>query len=219
MGRCGQLLPSLPSGTDFPIESAHGFSKKENCRFVDLTTLLQLAKDGDDSARADVIRVAYDDLRRVAAVHMRDQQQDHTLSATALVHEAAIRILENRQVASENRAQFLSYASTAMRRILVDHARAHGAQKRKGDRQQLELDEAVVAANEQRDDILKLNEALQELTEMDPRSGQIVEMRYFGGMSLPEVAGAVGVSLSTVKRDWESAKAWLLCEISEGDAA
>ena len=184
-----------------------------------MTKLLKLAKNGDDKARADVIRVAYEDLRRVAQAQMRDQRQDHTLSSTALVHEVAVRILENGHVASENRAQFLAYASTAMRRILVDHARARGAQKRKANRQQLEFDEALVAASEQRDDFLRLNEALDELAEMDPRSGRIVEMRYFGGMSHSEVAAALEVSLSTVKRDWETAKAWLLCEISQGGSA
>jgi RNA polymerase sigma factor (TIGR02999 family) len=184
---------------------------------VDLTKLLRLAKNGDNEARADVIRVAYEDLRRVAEAHMRDQRENHTLTSTALVHEVAVHILEKGNVKSENRAQFLAYASTAMRRILVDHSRARGAQKRKGNRRKLELDEAFLAAAEQRDDFLRLNDALDGLVEMDPRSGQIVEMRYFGGMSLSEVAAALDVSLSTVKRDWENAKAWLLCEISQED--
>jgi RNA polymerase sigma factor (TIGR02999 family) len=113
----------------------------------------------------------------------------------------------------------LAYAATAMRRILVDHARERGAQKRGGNRRRLEFDEALVAASEQRDDFLRLNDALDALTQMDPRAGQVVEMRYFGGMSNPEVAAALGASLSTVKRDWETAKAWLLCEISQGDSA
>jgi RNA polymerase sigma factor (TIGR02999 family) len=179
---------------------------------------LKLARNGDDSARADIINVAYEDLRRVAQAQMRNQRKDHTLSSTALVHEVAIRILGNGAVAPENRTQFLSYAATAMRRILVDHARTQGAQKRKGNRQQLELDEALVAASEQKDDFLRLNEALNELIDVDPRLGRIVEMRYFGGMSYSEVATALGVSMSTVSRGWEAAKVWLLCEMSEGDS-
>ncbi len=94
----------------------------------------------------------------------------------------------------------------------------HGAQKRKGSRQQLKLEEALVAATEQRDDFLRLNDALVELSEMDPRSGQIVEMRYFGGMSYPEVAAALEVSISTVQREWRTAKTWLLCQISRADS-
>lgn len=185
---------------------------------MDLTRLLKLAKNGDDAARVNLIDVAYEDLRRLAQAQMRHQRKDHTLSATALVHEVAVRILGNGRVAPENRTQFLAYSATAMRRILVDHARTHGAQKRKGNRQQLELDEALVAASEQKDDFLRLHEALDELTDVDPRLGRIVEMRYFGGMSYSEVATALGVSMSTVSRGWETAKVWLLCEMSEGNS-
>ena len=185
---------------------------------MDLTELLKRAQNGDGAARADIIRVAYEDLRRVAQAQMRQQRQDHTLSSTALVHEVAIRLLGNGHVAPENRSQFLAYAATAMRRILVDHARMRGAQKRIGSRHKLEFDEALVAASEQRDDFLRLNEALDELAELQPRLSQIVEMRYFGGMSGAEVAAALNVSRSTVNRDWEAAKAWLLCEIRDEDA-
>ena len=193
--------------------------KSENGRQVDLTQLLFQAKNGDETARADIIRVAYEDLRRIAQAQMRHQRQDHTLSSTALVHEVAIRFLKNGRVAPENRVEFLAYASTAMRRILVDHARTQGAQKRKGNRQQLALDEALVAASEQKDDFLRLNEALDELADMEPRLGKIVEMRYFGGMTHSEVAAALDVSVSTVNRGWETAKAWLLCEVTEGESA
>ena len=168
---------------------------------MDLTQLLQRAKNGDDTARADIIRVAYEDLRRVAQAQMRDQPLNHTLSSTALVHEVAVRLLEKGCVEPVNRPQFLAYAATAMRRVLIDHARTRGAQKRKGSRKQLKLEESLVAATEQRDDFLRLNEALDELVEMDPRSGLIVEMRYFGGMSYPEVATALEVSISTVQRE------------------
>ena len=186
---------------------------------MDLTQLLLRAKNGDDDARADIVRVAYEDLRRVAQAQMRDQPLNHTLSSTALVHEVAVRLLEKGQVESVNRSQFLAYAATAMRRILIDHARTRGAQKRKGSRTQLQLDEALIAAREQSDDFLRLNEALDELVEMDPRSAQIVEMRYFGGMSYPEVAATLEVSISTVQREWKTAKAWLLCQVSQGDSA
>ena len=186
---------------------------------MDLTQLLQRAKNGDDTARADIIRVAYEDLRRVAQAQMRNERPNHTLSSTALVHEVAVRLLEKEGVEATNRAQFLAYAATAMRRVLIDHARTRGAQKRQGSRQQLKLEEAWVAATEQSEDFLGLNEALDKLAEMDPRSSQIVEMRYFGGMTYPDVAAALGVSISTVQREWRTAKAWLLGQIRREDFA
>jgi RNA polymerase sigma factor (TIGR02999 family) len=185
---------------------------------VDLTKLLQLAKNGDEAARANIIQAAYLDLRRVADAQMRNQRKDHTLSSTALVHEMAIRLLGCEQFTPENRTQFLAYAATAMRRILVDHARKNHAQKRNANRQRLEFDEALVAASEQSEDFIRLNEALNALTAVDPRMGRIVEMRYFGGMSYAEVATALGISMSTVSRDWEAAKIWLLCEMIEGNS-
>ena len=185
----------------------------------DLTLLLNRAKNGDDAARADIVRVAYEDLRRVAKAQMNDERQNHTLSSTALVHEMAVRLLEKGDVQAVNRAQFLAYAATAMRRVLIDHARTRGAQKRQGNRQQLKLDEALVAASEQSEDFLCINRALEELAKVDPRSSQIVEMRYFGGMSYPEVAAALDVSISTVQREWKTAKAWLLCQIRRDEVA
>jgi RNA polymerase sigma-70 factor (ECF subfamily) len=186
---------------------------------VDLTQLLNRAKNGDDAARADIIRVAYDDLRRIARAQMHDERQNHTLSSTALVHEMALRLLEKGGVQAVNRAQFLAYAATAMRRVLIDHARTRGAQKRQGNRQQLKLDEALVAASEQSEDFLCINAALEKLAKVDPRSSQIVEMRYFGGMSYPDVAAALDVSISTVQREWKTAKAWLLCQIRRDEFA
>ena len=186
---------------------------------MDLTQLLTRAKTGDNAARADIIRVAYEDLRRVAKAQMHDERQNHTLSSTALVHEMAVRVLEKGDVQAVNRAQFLAYAATAMRRVLIDHARTRGAQKRQGSRQQLKLEEALVAASEQREDFLCINEALDKLAEMDPRSSQIVEMRYFGGMSYSDVAAALEVSVSTVQREWKAAKAWLLLQIRREESA
>lgn len=185
---------------------------------MDVTQLLLRAKQGDSDARAELVRAAYEDLRRLARRQMRDQPLDHTLTSTALVHEVSAKILEKSGVAPESRGEFLAFAATAMRNVLIDHARSKGRQKRGGQRRKLQLEEALVAAEQQPEELLHLDEALSRLAEIDRRRSQVVEMRYFGGMTIGEVGTALGVSPATVKRDWEVAKLWLLRELKQGDS-
>ena len=185
---------------------------------MELSDILRTANHGDEKARGQLIQSAYEELRKLANQKMQSQEQNHTLTATALVNEASIKLLDASHVPFENRKQFFAYASTAMRRLLIDHARGKGRQRRGGDKKKFSFDEALVACQEQRDDILALNEALDHLAELKPRCAQVVEMRYFGGMSNQEVADSLGVSLATVKRDWEVAKCWLLCELSNDES-
>lgn len=183
---------------------------------MELSQLLQRAKQGDQAARGDLVRVAYEDLRRLARGQMSQQRPDHSLTATALVHEVSARLLEKSQVPSSSRGEFMAYAATAMRRVLIDHARAKGSQKRGGRQQKLQLDAALTAAEEQPSELLELDEALRQLQEVDPRRSQVVEMRYFAGMSIEEVAESLAISPATVKRDWTVAKMWLARELNGG---
>ena len=185
---------------------------------MDFTQLLTRANTGDSDARANLINAAYEDLRRIAAVHMNDEQANHTLSATALVHEVAIKLLGNAALPPSNRAQFLAYASKAMRNLLVDYARTRGRQKRGGNRNKVSLQDAFVASQEQSEDFLELNAALERLSEIDDRKANVVEMRYFGGLSIEETSAALEISPATVKRDWEVARTWLLKEIISEDS-
>ena len=183
---------------------------------MDISQILQSAADGDPDARAKVIETAYDRLRELAASRMADQRQDHTLTATALVHEVSMRFLQESNALPTSRGAFIAYSARAMRNYLIDHARTKGRQKRGGDRNKLTFDEAFHAAEEQRDDLLALNEALQALAEAEPRKASVVELRYFGGLSNQEVAEALKISLATVKRDWEVAKTWLMHQLRSG---
>ena len=180
---------------------------------MDLSELLQKAKQGDHEARTDLVRVAYDDLRRLAKKQMLGERPDHSLTATALVHEVSARLLEQSQVPSQSRGEFLAYAATAMRNVLINHARAKKSTKRGGKGRKLQLEEAFTAAEEQPAELIELHDALTRLAEFDPRRSQVVEMRYFGSLSIEEVASALGTSPATVKRDWNVAKLWLAREL------
>lgn len=182
---------------------------------MDLSELLQQAKQGDGTARADLVRVAYDDLRRLAKRQMQNERPDHTLTATALVHEVSARLLEQSQVPSRSKGEFMAYAATAMRNMLIDHARSKQTDKRGGQARKIQLEEAFTAANEQPEQLLELDDALKRLAEFDARRSQVVEMRYFAGMSIDEVASALETSPATVKRDWNVAKMWLARELSQ----
>ena len=184
---------------------------------MDITQILQQAESGDASARANLIQAAYEDLRRLAAAKMGGQSPDHTLTSTALVHEVSVRLLTETQLPMESRGQFFAYASRAMRNYLIDHARTKGCQKRGGDKKKFSFDEAIIASTEQRDDFLALNDALETLAKVDERKAQLVEMRYFGGLSNQEISDGLNISLATVKRDWIAAKAWLLTELRADD--
>lgn len=180
---------------------------------MNVTQLLERATQGDSYARGELIRATYDQLRVLAAVRMRTERPDHTLTATALVHEVSLQLLEKENLSVNTRGQFLAYAAKAMRNLLVDHARARGRQKRGGDGQKLTLDEALVASEEQNQELLELHEALERFQEIDPRKSQVVELRYFGGLSIDETADILGISPATVKRDWDVARTWLLREL------
>jgi RNA polymerase sigma-70 factor (ECF subfamily) len=162
---------------------------------------------------AEALPQVYNELREVAGVYLRRERPNHTLQPTALVHEAYLRLRDQRNVDWSNRAQFLGVAARMMRRILVDHALARRAAKRGSDATRVSLDIALEVFQEQDLSALEVNRALQELEVLDPRQGQIVEMRFFGGMTVTEIAEALGVSTPTVKREWALAKLWLECEM------
>jgi RNA polymerase sigma factor (TIGR02999 family) len=174
----------------------------------DVTALLRAWGKGDEGARDQLLPLIYGELRRRAAAHLRRERREHSLQPTALVHEAYLRLVDQ-QVTWQNRAHFFGLASEMMRRILVDHARTRKRGKRDGTWTRVELDEAV-AIEEQRDvDLVSLDRALQELSQLDPRHGRVVELRFFGGLTLEETAEVLGASAATVKRDWSLARAWL----------
>lgn len=181
---------------------------------MNLTEILKSAASGDSKARADLIEIAYQDLKRLAHARMRSERPDHTLTATALVNEVSIKLLNESQINVTSGKQFFAYASAAMRNYLVDHARSKASHKRGGTRKKFGFDEAIVACQTQSDDFVALHDALCKLNDIEPRKAQVVEMRYFGGLSNQEVSEALDVSLATVKRDWAVAKSWLICELS-----
>ena len=158
--------------------------------------------------------MVYKELRNLAARYLRRERSDHTLQSTALVHEAYLRLIDQNQVQWQNRAHFFGVAAQMIRRILVDHARTRHAQKRGGNAQKLSLDEAI-GLPEQRDlDIIALDDALKLLAELDPQQSKVIELRFFGGLSIEETAEAIGISPATVKREWVTARAWLLRQLT-----
>jgi len=188
--------------------------KKTTMDAPDVTRLLRNWSGGDTHALDQLTPVVYDELRRLAASYMRRERQDHTLQSTALVNEAYLKLVDQKNVVWQNRAHFFGIAAQMIRRILVDHARAHKAEKRGGGAGVLSLDEAIGVPEKRDVEILALNDALTRLTEMDPQQGRIVELRFFTGLSIEETAEVVGVSPATVKREWAAARAWLFREIS-----
>ena len=170
--------------------------------------------DGDQAALDRLMPLVYDELRRVAHHYMRREHPGHTLQTTALVDEAYLRLVDQTHTHWSSRAQFFAIASQLMRRILVDHARSHLYAKRGGGARKVALDEVAVLSPERGADLIALDDALKCLSSVDPRKSRIVELRYFGGLSVEETAKILGVSAITVKRDWLVAKAWLRREIS-----
>ena len=160
-----------------------------------------------------LLPLVHEELRRLAGRHMRHERPGHTLQASALVNEAYLRLIEVKQVQWQNRAHFFAMASRLMRRILVDAARAKGYQKRNAGGQKVSLDEAVAVATTPSQDFVALDDALKALEAVDPRKCKVVEMRFFGGMSVEETAAALHLSVGTIKRDWRLAKAWLAREL------
>lgn len=197
---------------------------------VSVTQLLADWGNGNEKALAELMPLVYGELRRLAQSHLRRERPDHTLQRTALVHEAFIRLINQKDVNWQGRSHFLSLASRLMRRILVDHARAKLAAKRGDGAVAVDLDEAIAALDAEdaqawaggagliaddgdKVDLVALNDALARLEEMDPQQGKIVELRYFGGLTIEETADVLSISPATVKRDWAVAKAWLRREL------
>ncbi|PYV64518.1 MAG: RNA polymerase subunit sigma-70 [Acidobacteria bacterium] len=175
----------------------------------EVTELLVAWSEGDRAALDQLTPLVYEELHRLARNHMSRERQGHTLQTSALVNEAYLRLIDQKNVRWQNRAQFFSIASRLMRRILVDHARSHRYAKRGGDIRRVSLDEAAVLAQESAAELVALDDALKSLAALDPRKCQVVELRFFGGMSVEESAEVLGVSVVTVMRDWSTAKAWL----------
>ena len=181
----------------------------------EVTLLLTALTRGDDGAASKLIPVVYAELRRLAGSYMRRERVDHTLQATALVHEAYLKLIEQRSANWQSRAHFFGVAAQLMRRILIDHARGHTRQKRGGEQKKVSLDEAFVFSEKQADELLAVDDSLNRLAEIDPRQARVVELRFFGGLSVEEAAEVLGVSPKTVKRDWSVAKAWLYADLKE----
>lgn len=184
----------------------------------DVTQLLANWGQGSLEAREELIPLVYQELRSLASSYLRRERPDHTLQPTALVHEAYIRLVDQRNVTWENRHHFFGAAAQLMRRILVDHARSHLAEKRGSGMAKVALTEAIAMSQEQPAQMLVLNDCLTRLAAIDPQQGQIVELRVFGGLKVEEITAIMGISSSTVKRDWALAKAWLSREISSAEA-
>ena len=177
-----------------------------------ITLLLDSISENPETTPAKLLELVYDDLRRLAAAYMKNERDDHTLQPTALVHEAFIRSVDWKNVKWENRAQFFAVTAQMMRNILVDYARNRSAQKRQSE-QKIQLDEAISFTNEKELDLLKLEEALQALEKMDARQSKIIELRFFGGLSIEETAHVLKVSQTTIKREWQFARTWLQREM------
>lgn len=189
--------------------------KRDDREHTDVTTLLRRINAGDAAAESEILPLVYKELRAIAGNHMRHERKDHTLQATVLVHEAFMKLTANCKVDWQNRAHFFALASRAMRHVLIDYARAGLANKRPGAHQQVELVSGLAAVQEQSVDILALDEALERLVKWDPRKTQIVEMRFFAGLSFGEIAETLGISTRTAKREWMMARAWLHVELTK----
>ena len=184
----------------------------------EVTRILAAIERGDACAVNELLPMVYDQLRREAQRHMAGERSDHTLQATALVHEAYLRLVGDRRIPWKNRAHFYAAAAEAMRRILLDHAKARGREKRGGGRKRVPLSVADIAESWNFEETLSLDEALRRLVDRDPNIGRVVELRFFAGLSIDDTAQALGVSKATVKRRWEFGRTWLYRELTrDGD--
>lgn len=180
----------------------------------EVTQLLIAWSNGEEEALEKLVPLVYDELRRIARRYMKHEPAGHTLQTTALVNEAYLRLIEQKGMKWRNRAHFFAISAQLMRRILVSMARARHANKRGGEALQVSLDEALVISEERAAELVALDEAMNELAALDPRRSRVVEMRYFGGLSVEETAEVLKISPETVMRDWKRAKAWLYTELN-----
>jgi len=179
-----------------------------------VTRLLAEWGKGDQAALEKLTPLIYGELKRLAARYLRRERSDHTLEATALVHEAYLRLIDQRHVVWQNRAHFFGVAAQAIRRILVDYARGRHAAKRGAGAVKLSLEDVVETPRQRPLDLVALDDALEDLAKMDPQQSRVVELRFFAGLSIEETAEVLGISPATVKRDWTAAKAWLHRDLS-----
>jgi RNA polymerase sigma factor (TIGR02999 family) len=182
-----------------------------------VTQLLQQWSRGDDAALAELTPLVYEELRRLAHHFMDGQRPDHTLQTTALVNEAYLRLADQTNLNWQSRAHFFAVAARAMRQILVSYARTQHAQKRGGHAVKVDLDEAALVSPEESKEIVELHEALEQLSALDSRKAQIVELKYFGGLNYDEIAEVLKISRITARRDWEFAKVWLYTELRSAE--
>ena len=181
----------------------------------EITALLAEWREGNQSALDELYPLVYNELHRLARRYMSRERKGHTLQTTALINEAYVRLFDQKNVQWANRSHFFAISAQIMRRILIDHARRHAYAKRGGGAQQVSLEEvAAITPNPSRE-LVRLDEALKSLAEMDPRRSQVVELRYFGGLNNEEIAGVLNISANTVTRDWNMARAWLYQQLSE----
>jgi RNA polymerase sigma-70 factor (ECF subfamily) len=183
----------------------------------DVTVLLSELTKGNQAAAEKLVPLVYEELKRLAKSYMRRERPEHTLQATALVNEAYLKLVQQQSVNWQSRSHFFGIAAQLMRRILIDHARGHLREKRGGAKVVLPLNEALVFSPERSEELVRLDEALGRLSQMDARQARIVELRFFGGLSVEETAQILEISPKTVKRDWSVAKAWLHGELRQTD--
>jgi RNA polymerase sigma factor (TIGR02999 family) len=196
------------------VSEDRGPQREEPDCDLTLTLLLNRMQDGDRKAGEEVVSRVYDELHRIASREMRRERPGNTLQTTALIHEAYLRMAGSRALEIHNRGHFFAIASQQMRRVLVDHARAAGSQKRGGGAVPVDLESVRVGAEDPDAQLLRLDDALTDLERLDPRPAKVVELKYFGGYSDREVAEALGLSLAMVRRDWEFARSWLFEQMS-----
>ena len=189
-----------------------------NATRTDATQILKEWSEGDKDAPARLMPLIYEELRRRAAEYLRHERPDHTLQATALVHEAYLKLIDQNRVDWKTRAHFCGVAAQLMRRVLLEHARGHNAEKRGGKLEKLRLDETRELSDERAPDLIALDDALKSFTSTYPREGEVVELKFFGGLQANEIAEVLDVSQKTVLRDWSFAKLWLRRELG-GDRA
>ena len=180
-----------------------------------ITELLAEWRGGNQSALDELYPLVYDELHRLARRYMSRERKDHTLQTTALINEAYVRLVDQKNVNWANRSHFFAISAQIMRRILIDHARRHAYAKRGGGAQQVSLEEVAAITPDHGRELMLLDEALKSLAERDPRRSQVVELRYFGGLNNEEIAGVLHVSENTVTRDWNMARAWLYQQLTE----
>jgi RNA polymerase sigma factor (TIGR02999 family) len=178
----------------------------------EVTQLLHAMRAGDEAAAGNLLPLVYDELHRLARAYMRRERPDHTLQATALINEAYLKLMHD-EVDWSSRAHFIGVAANVMRRVLVDYARAHKAQHRGGDMQRVELYDDLAISPERLEEVTAVDEALKGLARISPRQARVVELRYFGGLSIEEAASVLGIAPRSVKRDWALARIWLFQEL------